>query len=265
MCWFVGGDQRACWTVDFLRKEGLPVCTYGVPGWEDHVLPEKLSLLVLPFPVPDPWERIGDLIDRIHRETFVVGGRIGSYRALLERTGARVRDIYGTEPLTTLNAVATAEGALALLIRESGITLWESNCLVIGGGRIGMLLGERLRDLGARVTVAARSQRDHAMIRGRGMRPEKTGFYDRGLAQYDFIINTVPAPVLEKNHLEQVKTSCLLLELASAPGGFSFKDCEMLGLKAIAAPGVPGKFSPKTAGVVYGECILEILREEGII
>ena len=262
---FAGGDKRAFWTVDYLRNRGLVLSAYGVPGWEDRPLPEHIELLLLPFPLPGSWMGISVLADRLTPGALVVGGRLGKTGALLEATGARVRDLYGTEPLTTLNAVATAEGALALLVKESEITLWESRCLVIGGGRIGTLLGERLRALGAEVTVAVRSPKDRAMVRGRGMLPERTGSYDRGLEAYDFVINTVPAPVLNGEHLTRLKKNCVLLELASAPGGFSPETCGELGLKAIQAPGLPGRFSPKTAGILYGESLWEILKEEGMV
>ena len=265
MCVFVGGDGRAAWTVEYLEKKGLPVVTCGVPGREDQILPDKISTLLLPFPVPETMEIPWEILGRLRRETLILGGKMGKWRQSWEGIGSRVRDLYDTEPLTTLNAVATVEGALALLIREAEITLWESRCLVIGGGRIGMLMGERLRNLGAKVTVAARSPGTFARIRALGMETDVTGTYGKGLRQYDFVINTVPFPVLKKEQLEKLQDSCFLLELASAPGGFSLKECVELGKRARSAPGLPGKFSPKTAGYLYGECILKILEEEGIL
>ena len=265
MNWFVGGDQRAFWTVEYLEKQGIKLHTLDVPGRVDHVPGEKISLLLLPFPVEESMELSQEILNGICAQTLVIGGRMGKIKQLWEARGAKIRDLYDTEPLTTLNAVATVEGALALLIRESEITLWGSQCLVIGGGRIGMLLGERLRNLGARVTVSARSPGAFGRIRALGMETDMTGCYEKGLDQYDHIINTVPFPVLDRERLEEVKDSCLLLELASAPGGFSVDVCRELGRKALSAPGLPGKFSPKTAGYFYGEGILQTLKEEGRI
>ena len=261
---FVGGDRRAFYTVEYLREQGLQVCTYGVPGAGDGILPERISALLLPFPVGEN-RAVGDIMDRIGSDTLVIGGRIGKYREILEQKGAKIRDLYDSEPLTTLNGVATAEGALLLLLRESEITLWGSHCLVIGGGRIGILLGERLRDLGAKVCISARKEKDLAMIRARAMEADRTGVYSRGLGEYDFVINTVPASVLNRAQLERLKGSCFLLELASAPGGFSPEECRELGLKKLSAPGLPGIVSPKTAGILYGESILQTLHEEGML
>lgn len=265
MYWFAGGDRRAYWTVDFLRKKGVPVHCFNVPGMEDETLPEEIPVLMLPFPIPERWEGFDEIKNRIPNDGIAIGGCFRGYRKGLEDRGVRVLEMQNREPMALLNAVATVEGALALLIQGSDLTLWESKTLVIGGGRIGMLLGERLRDLGSAVTVAVRSSADRGKVRSRGMLWEETRVYHRGLEDYDFVVNTVPAPVLDGDQLGRLKKDCVLLELASAPGGFIPAFCEALGLKAIYGPGLPGKFSPRTAGILYGESLLEVLKEEGVL
>lgn len=262
---FVGGDRRAYWTVQFLREWGIPVCSYDVPDLEDSPLPNPISVLLLPFPTVLPEDRILQLMEHIQENSIIIGGKLDPLREKLIRTGAQVHDLYDTEPLTTLNAAATAEGALHLLIGASETTLAGSKCLVIGSGRIGMLLGEKLHSLGARVTIAARSEKSRGMIRAKNMLSEKTGVYHSGLELYDSVINTVPAPVLNREQLSRLKKDCIVLELASSPGGFSREDCKALSIKEISAPGLPGRFSPKTAGILYGESILKCLKEEGIL
>lgn len=265
MIWFAGGDKRAYWAVDFLRKNGVPVRCYKVPGMESEPLPGEMPVLLLPFPIPAQWDEAENLINRVSRNGIAIGGCFRGYRKVMEETGVRTREMQDREPLVILNAVATVEGALAIMIRESERTLWESEALVIGGGRIGMLLGERIRALGGQVTVAVRSHGGRGIARSRGLFTEETGQYHGGLEKYDFVINTVPAPVLNKDQLSRLKPDCLLLELASAPGGFSREDCQTLGLHPIYGAGLPGRFSPKTAGYLYGECLLEVLKEEGVL
>lgn len=262
---FAGGDGRAYWTVDYLRKKGIAVGTHQVPGMEDTPLPDKIGVLLLPYPIPENWSGMDTVIEWVQKDCLVIGGCFRSCKERLEAKGARVIDICDREPLVTLNAVGTVEGALSLMIRQSDITLWESKCLVIGGGRIGMLLAERLRDLGSRVTVAVRSRQDRGKARSRGLQTDVTGKYENGLGEYDFVINTVPAPVLHGQQLKGLKKDCLYIELASAPGGIAQKDREELQLKILHAPGLPGRFSPKTAGILYGECILDVLKEEGVL
>ena len=262
---FAGGDRRSLWTVRFLREQGLRIGTYHVPGMEDAPLPHRLSVVFLPFPVPQPMAELTQLLPMIDSNTTILCGMPGDHRADLERVGARVIDLSDTEPLTTMNAAITAECALKLLIEASEITLFGSRCLVIGAGRIGMLLGEKLRSLGAEVTVCARSPRDLARIRSRNLHAEETAIYRRGLCHYDFVINTVPAPIFTAEQIACLQDSCVLLELASSPGGFPPPDRDALGIRLIRGNGLPGRFAPKTAGILYGESLLAAIKKEGIL
>ena len=48
---------------------------------------------------------------------------------------------------------------------------------------------------------------------------------------------------------------CLLVELASAPGGIPA--CTRTDVTRIDAPGLPGRFCPASAGAAYAAAILE--------
>ena len=186
------------------------------------------------------------------------GGLFGERRSALEAVGAAVHDLYGTEPLTTANAVPTAEGAVALALEHSPVTLHGSRCLVIGFGRVGKVLAEKLRALNAEVTVAVRKDGDEALAEAMGLHTDRTGSYRHGLGQYDFLFNTVPAPTLSNAQLDLLAPDALLIELASKPGGFSPEH----RANCLNAPGLPGKFAPKTAGTLYANSILRILESE---
>ena len=60
----------------------------------------------------------------------------------------------------------------------------------------------------------------------------------------DFIFNTIPAPVLTNTLLEQISPSALLLDLASAPGGFNLEKAKSMGKNAHLLLGLPGKYAP---------------------
>ena len=77
---------------------------------------------------------------------------------------------------------------------------------------------------------------------------------------FDAVINTAPAMVIPS--MEALKKSCLLLELASAPGGIDRERAEQLGLRCIAAPGLPGRYAPISAAGLIHEAIRNILMEE---
>lgn len=268
--WVIGGDVRLHWATRYLACEGWEVHTHHVPEEPSEPLPERLSLVLLPFPSVQgalirghsgiPME---EAVCRLASESCVFGGLLGEWKEILTEKNVRLYDLYGVEPFTTENALITAECALQLAMERSPLTLFGSSCLVIGFGRIGKLLAQKLKALGAEVTVAARKEADHGLIAALGYGFEQTGSYQR-LDKYDFLFNTVPAAVLSESQLAQLPSHCLLLELASQPGGFSLPACEALGLQVCSASGLPGRYAPKSAGILYAKTILSILNQEVI-
>lgn len=263
--WILGGDARSRYAAEYFQKIGFAVQTFGVPQTTDSPLPTKFQTVVLPFPsfagallrgksaIP-----IEDVIERLQNSSRVFGGLTGSYKDRFTQIGARVHDLYGTEPLTTHNAVPTAEGAICLAIEHSPITLSGSKCLICGFGRCGKVLAQRLHALGADVTVAARKQADLALAHAMGLRTDEIGQWRCGLNSYDFIFNTVPAPIFAAER--GISADCVFIELASAPGALS-EDAKQ-NLHYHFAPGLPGEFAPKTAGILYAQSILKILESE---
>lgn len=267
--WVLGGDARSCWAARHLAANGHAVNCFGVPDMPDTPLPFYIERLILPFPSCQgallrghsaiPMEEV---LQHVDADSTVYGGLLGAWCAALEHHGAVVRDLYGTEPLTTANAIPTAEGAIQLAMDHSPITLHGARCLVIGFGRIGKILARKLHGLSACVTVAARKPTDLALAEAMGLQTDLTGRYLHGLKQYDFIFNTVPAPVLAEEDLNALRPDCLILELASLPGGFSQDRCKAHSINCLFAPGLPGRCAPKTAGALYAQNILDDIRRE---
>ena len=119
----------------------------------------------------------------------------------------------------------------------------------------------RLYAMGARVTVAARKEGDRAMATALGLEALDFPQLPETMADYDFIVNSVPEQVLGEQELNLVRRDALLLELASAPGGFDMRQADELGLKALAAPGLPGLCAPYTAAELMRDTIYSVIRE----
>ena len=155
----------------------------------------------------------------------------------------------------------TAEGCLALLLQNRPRTLWGSNVLVVGYGRIGRALAVRLLGLKAQVTVAARRPGVRAQAMADGCRAVDPAQLEKAAAQADCVVNTAPALVITRGVLEALQPGTLVVDLASEPGGTDFAAARALGVRAMHALSLPARFAPETAGELVGRTVLQMIRE----
>ena len=71
--------------------------------------------------------------------------------------------------------------------------------------------------------------------------------------------------VLDKSILERADPDCLIIDLASKPGGVDFSAAAKLGIKVIWALGLPGKTAPVTSGEIIADTVINILSERGLL
>ena len=188
--------------------------------------------------------------------SLVVGGGLPA--------GSGGLDYLQNEAFLFDNARLTAEGALVLLGSSTKGELLGADVGVIGMGRIAQCLCPLLLAVGARVTVYAR--RAEALSRARAMGACTVQFGDRlpaSAARHDMICNTAPCVLFDPGLLALVSRDSLLLELASAPGGFDRAAAEALGLQMINGQGLPGKYAPRAAGQRIAAFVLDAIQKEG--
>lgn len=270
----IGGDLRQITVADMLEKEGFNVYTIGLSDKDyDIKLLERADIIILPIPVsydniyinaPFARERIAirEVIDSISPECFVLGACISpDQERMLTSKKIRYADYYKRDELIIKNAIPTAEGAIEIALAEMPITLFESKVLITGYGRVGKVLAERLKALGAEVTVSARKCADFAWIEEKGMKFIHTNDLITKAENFDLIVNTIPAVVLDEEVLERVRDSTLVIDLASKPGGVDFNTAKKLGKNVIWALSLPGKSAPITSGKIIKETVMNILAE----
>jgi dipicolinate synthase subunit A len=191
---------------------------------------------------------------------------IGSARPFLkqwcETLGLSLLEIAEIDEIAIPNSIPTAEGALQIAMMESRSTIHGSKSCVIGFGRIAMTLARSLKALGADVTVVARNQGQ--LARAREMGCHRAGFdqLKQIMKVSDLVFNTVPAVVLPAELLKHANPAVIIIDLATQPGGTDFEAANTYGLKAILAPGLPGKVAPVTSGKILAEVIPRLIVEE---
>ena len=174
-------------------------------------------------------------------------------------------DIMKLNEIAILNAIPTAEGAIQYAMQNSEITLHHSKCLVLGYGRCGKVLAQKLHALGADVSVEARSTTDLSYISTYGYRPIALEHLNAYLSEFDFIFNTVPIKLLDTTCIDLFNPKVVYIELASSPGGIAIDYCHEKGIQHIPAPSLPGIVAPRTAADILYQCLLLILRNQGEI
>lgn len=156
-----------------------------------------------------------------------------------------------------LNAVPTAEGAIARAINDTPFCLWKSKVLVIGNGRVAKILTDRLAALKCDVTVTARKTRDFAYLDALGIKHIHTRDVPPKASQFDIIFNTIDVPIFDD--MSTLK-KCYLYDL-STKGCIDFEAAQQNGIKAVKLPGIPGKIAPVTAGKIIAQTVNDILGE----
>ena len=276
----IGGDERQLYMAEHLSQNGLAPVLYGfdccrarageyfcddletaVCGADMVILPIPVSRdgVTLNAPYSGGEIALGGLLHMIRPAQTVFAGMMrAEHRSSLFQKGVRVYDYADRDEFTVRNAVPTAEGVVELAIRMRPATVNGSSAAVVGYGKTGKAVAKALGALGACVTVAARKCGSVYEAENDGHCGMYTKDLSRRAGDFDILVNTVPALVIDACVLRSLRPDCLILEIASAPYGIDMNAAKALGLDVVIAGSLPGKTAPKTAGIIISETILNI-------
>lgn len=281
----VGGDLRGVKLAQMLADDGNKVYTFGLEKAEELkensniIICEKLNAAIknseiiigpIPFssngvninsPFSDNQISIRELMNEINAKILIAGSIMPEVYDLANDEYIEIIDIMKREELAVLNTISTAEGAIEIIIENTSKIIHGSNILILGFGRIGKVLARKLNGLSAKVTCAARKDEDLAWIKAYGHNGININYIGENLSEYDVIINTVPHLVLTQERLQYVKKDCLLVDLASNPGGIDKKSAKDYNLQLIWALALPGKVAPLTTAEFIKDTVYNILKE----
>ena len=152
------------------------------------------------------------------------------------------------------NAVLTAEGAISYTIENTDFSLWKSRILIIGYGRVGKVLAERIMGFKPRLTVTARNERDFSVLDMLGINHMGTSEIAKCKEQFDIVFNTVDIKL--STDTARALSSSLFIDLSTF-GGFLGDSYRESNIKYTKLPGIPGKTSPDTAGRIIAETVIK--------
>ncbi len=253
---FFGGDKRSVTAFETLKKSGFSVESRGLFRGDNGDI-NKADIIVLPVPstkdgktVYSPLTGESILLDYIKENVYGRTVITANYDL-----GENTVDIMKLDGFAYLNAVPTAEGAIAYAIDNTPFTLWKSRVLVIGNGRVAKVLISRLEAFRCLITVSARKFKDFALLDTENIKYIDTSKVKETAGSFDIIFNTVDARLFGSPGELQ---NALLIDLSSM-GCLDFSQVEGCAAKAVKLPALPGKTAPETAGKIYADTLKTVI------
>ncbi len=281
----IGGDLRIVKLAEMLAKEGVLIKIYALENAENLKRIEQIKqcdsleqavqnveCIIGPIPLANNLKEINtpfsditvtqnDLAKNLIGKKFISGNIKEEFYELTKNKEIEIIDLLKQEELVVLNTIATAEGAIQIAMQETIKTLHRSNVLVLGFGRVGKMLANMLKGIGANVYCEARKQEDLAWIKAYGYKAVKIQNLIQEIEKFDIIMNTIPSLIIGKEELSKIGKDCLIIDLASKPGGIDKEEANRMGIKVIHALALPGKVAPLTSAEYIKETIENVLKE----
>lgn len=243
-------DARQRYLARMLMEDGCSVVLC------EEFCPDMGSYDVVLLPVRLAGLDMEGIAQKLREGQRVFGGNLPEdfINACMEK-GVHCYDYMKEETIAIRNAVAAAEGAIAEAIQLGDENLHGSRSLVIGYGRCGSILADKLQGMKSDVTVLEEDGRKRAKAEAYGFRVLKNS---RKIARGDYVylFNTVPALILDKTRLEECSNRIVIIDIASN-GGADYEYCRERGIRAKLCPGLPGKYAPKSSAKILYEYVKE--------
>lgn len=262
----LGGDTRTAYMLPYLLEKGYRVICYGIAkigevqgqivakSLQEAVESSKCIVGGIPFLKGDTVFSCQELPD-LQKEEFyrhvrkgqsVFGGILPDELIdICKEKGVFCYDFMKNEPYVIRNAIATAEGSILEALLHQKTNIHGSRTLILGYGRCGKALAQKLKGLDARVSVCSRCKEELAYADLCGMKTLSLKDLKKCIADYEYIYNTIPTVVLSKDILVKIRKDALVIDIASAPGGVDDEVAQRIGVNVIHCYGLPGKYAPK--------------------
>lgn len=206
------------------------------------------------------------LTTREHKENFLFYAGMIDKESLeiLENASIRCIDYMKSDKLTVFNTIATAEGIIAEAIIHKNTNLHDAKVLVLGYGKCAKTLAHKLSGLSARVTVTARNCDELEAAYSFGYRTIELSLLKDYIYGFEYIFNTIPAPVINEEVLEHMNCDSIILDIASSPGGVDKNAAMKYGISVYHSLGIPGRYAPKSSGEAIAKHLIDVIAKHSL-
>lgn len=285
----IGGDSRQVYLAQEFSACGVPVCCYALCNMPKQIdcradssiqtfsslkeVCQNSNCIIGPIPLGKNNQLLHQSKDAGNLsfeallsclepgQSFFAGCIPDNFKLEAGEKGVHLFDLMEETSLSTLNSIATAEGAICEAIQKSPLNLHQSRCAVLGYGKCGRTLTEYLQRMFCHVYTVSEVKHERILA---SLIAEETGNLQEFAVcagTFDFIFNTIPASVITYEMLSAMKDSVTIIDIASAPGGVDFEAAKDLGKKAFLCPGLPGRYAPHSSAKIIKTAIERIRKE----
>ena len=281
----LGGDSRQCEVGMRFVGDGHEVYTfalelplegaYAVTDFKKALANSDTVILPLPLTrdgiyINTPFysgEKISvdEVFSGISEKTLLLCGKMSD--ALREKAkGLHLTfdDYYENEMFLNENAYITAEGAVSLAMEKLSTTVKKCPFMIVGGGRLAKNLFLLLSAMNAKVCFCARNDYDLRWAEALGAKTldlaSDTEDIETAVEKSDVIFNTVPVCVIPDCAFERAKKELIYIELAGDEKLIS-PVLTRKGIYTVCAKALPGKYAPKSAGMLLYDTLSHIIQE----
>lgn len=266
----IGGDLRLYYLSELLKDDGYTVISKYNKNNSNLSLKESIEIcdyIICPLPFtkdninifslsPNEDLCIQNFLKYVNNNHTIFGGNIPNpVKNELKKKCIKFYDLSDNNEICIKNAIATAEGAIAEAIKLSNINLHKSHCLITGYGRCGSVLAQKLKGLDTYVTIADKCIDQVSKAYSFGFDTLDIDDISCKINKFDFVFNTIPELILDKNVINLMKKEITIIDIASNPGGTDWDLCNELGINAHNSLGLPGKYSPKSSAEILYNAI----------
>ena len=274
---FIGGDKRTLEIINILKERyaDIDIVGYNTLALDTIKLKEINNKYydVIIFPVDGIKDDctvtsyfnesdlfLNEMDLNIKERTLVFSGvKTSKLDSIFGNNYIKLMDF---DDVSIKNSIPTAEGVIANIIENTDYTINDSNIVVLGYGRCGKTLTQKLIGLGATVSVGISENSNDSFLKQNRVKLFSTkDNMKENIKNCDIIVNTVPALLLDSNNLNHMKKNVYIIDISSYPYGIDFEYAQTKNIKAVLLSSIPGKVAPKIAGKILADKIINIIKE----
>lgn len=276
----IGGDRRIACMAPILADKGYRVACFATVGLTEEKNPriyhaasikealEGTRVIIAGIPLlrddclfceeQTSEISISELQRCLRKHQKLFGGVIPEdFRQTCEEREINCHDFMRDEPLTLFNAISTAEGAILEALLHKSSNLHRSNTLVLGYGRCGKVLADKLNGLSACVTVCSNEDRELALAAALGFDTLHLSSLKQNIGRFEYIFNTIPVCILKKSFLANVHKNAIIIDIASNQSGADYEAAKLLHTDIHFCPGLPGKYASQSCAARLVQYVLQ--------